>query len=66
MNQIKEYTDETLLSFGKHKNKPLGKVPAEWLMWARDNIPTLDPKLKAYINANMQGLQQEVARHKRK
>jgi uncharacterized protein (DUF3820 family) len=61
-----EYTDSTPFPFGKHKNKAMANVPAEYLIWCRDNINNLDPGLKAYINANMQGLQQEMSKHKKR
>lgn len=63
----KEYTDQTPFPFGKkHKGKPMGNVPAEYLIWCYDNIKDLDVGIKNYINANMQGLRQEIAKHKRK
>ena len=27
------YTDKTLMTFGKHKGKPLGEIPASYLDW---------------------------------
>jgi uncharacterized protein (DUF3820 family) len=63
---MKEYADETEMPFGKHKGKKLANVPAEYLLWLYGNADQLDVGLKAYINANMQGLRREAERHKRK
>jgi uncharacterized protein (DUF3820 family) len=62
---VKEYTDSTPLPFGRHKGKAMQEVPAEYLVWCLENIPNLDVGIKDYINANMQGIRQEMARHKK-
>lgn len=62
----KEYTDGTPFPFGKHKGKPMANVPAEYLLWCRENIRNLEQGIKDYIEANLQGLQQEKASHKRR
>lgn len=55
------YDDKTPLWFGKHRGKPLGEVPAEYLLWIRENF---DPKqrnnakLLAYIENNIEEIKQ--------
>lgn len=41
-----------ILTFGKHKGTPINKVPAGYLLWAIDNIPSLDPRVKEWIELN--------------
>ena len=60
-----EYTDSTPFPFGKHKGKAMTNVPAEYLLWCREKVTNLDPGIKRYIEANLQGLQQEVKKHRR-
>ncbi len=62
----KEYTDQTPFPFGKHKGKTIEQVPAEYLIWCLENVKELDIGIKNYINANMQGLKQEMAKRRRK
>lgn len=63
----REFTDQTPFPFGnKHKGKPMQDVPAEYLLWCFENMQNLEQGIKDYINANMQGLRQEVANRKRK
>ena len=54
-----EYTDETVLTFGKHKGKTLADVPAAYLIWLY-NEGIRDEGLKAYVEDNMQALRKEV------
>lgn len=61
----KEYTDSTPFPFGKHKGKAMTNIPAEYLLWCRENIGNLEKGIKDYIEANLQGLSQEKAKHKR-
>ena len=39
MSRIDEYTDSTILTFGKYKNRKLGDVPHGWIAWYyRENL----------------------------
>ena len=62
----REYTDQTPFPFGKHKGKAMANMPAEYLIWCYGKVTNLEQGIKDYINANMQGLQQEMAKRKRK
>jgi len=53
-----KYTDQTVLTFGKHKMKPLMKIPAHYLLWLFENGLRPGP-LRTYIVENMNGLLQE-------
>jgi uncharacterized protein (DUF3820 family) len=61
---MKEVTDSTPFPFGKYKNKPMQLVPAEYLIWCLENINNLEHSIKKYITDNMQGLQQEMKKHR--
>ena len=63
MNE-EEYTDETIMSFGKHKGKAFANVPAGWFIWAYDNIKN-NPKLTAYIKKNLDAFELESRKGKR-
>lgn len=53
------YTDNTVLNFGKYKGRTVGNVPATYLLYIYDNGYYMPAELRAYINANMQHLQRE-------
>lgn len=38
------------MPFGKHKNRELEDIPADYLLWVLDNVETLSPTLRAEIN----------------
>lgn len=49
-----EYTDETILTWGKHSGKKLANIPANYLLWLFENKKAnLDGKLKRYIEQNL-------------
>lgn len=52
--------DESLMPFGKYKNKRLIDVPAYYLIWAYENIVDLRPDLKGYIESNLDVLRMEI------
>lgn len=55
MNTNNNYTDQTLMPFGKYKGTPLVAVPADYLLWLYKE-KTSDLFLRAYIEDNMQAL----------
>lgn len=65
MNQ-KEFTDNTPFPFGRHKNKAMANVPAHYLLWCRENLMNMEQGLKDYIEANLQALQQEISKGRKK
>jgi uncharacterized protein (DUF3820 family) len=52
------YTDETLMPFGLHKDKPLNKTPADYLLWLYREGLRHEP-LKKYIEENLEVLEAE-------
>ena len=40
-----------VMQFGKHKGKPLSEIPAGYLTWILENVPTLYPDTRAAIEA---------------
>lgn len=54
--------DDSIMTFGKHKGKPLKEVPGSWLLWFER---TATPRsiyqigLMAYIKDNLGGLEEE-------
>lgn len=59
------YTDESLMPFGKHKELPLEEVPASYLIWLEEqlgqktNMNNTERALLAYIKDNWDVLQKE-------
>jgi hypothetical protein len=49
-----EFTDETPMPFGKHKDTKLEKVPADYLLWLADQpgFAERNPELSAYVEKN--------------
>jgi len=58
------FDDKTLMPFGKYKGTALANVPADYLIYAFENMNLSDP-LRAYIRKNMEVLKAEVARQKK-
>lgn len=52
-------TDESIMTFGIHKDKKLANVPASYLIWLYDNKKCYG-ELKKYIEENLDALQQET------
>lgn len=59
-----EITDTTLMPFGMHKGKAMVNVPAEYLIYAYENM-NLHDNLKTYIRKNMDVLKEQVKRTKK-
>jgi len=59
------YTDTTLMPFGKYKGKTMANVPAAYLMFLYKEGVT-HPGVKQYINDNLDVLQQEEAKTKKR
>lgn len=58
-------TDETPMPFGKHKGKPMQRVPADYLLWLWEgtNSPMLHKEkggLANYIRTNFSAIEQEA------
>jgi uncharacterized protein (DUF3820 family) len=60
------YTDETLMPFGRWKNTKLANVSPNYLLWIYDNIPNLHEGFKKYIDDNRQLLNIEALAQKQK
>lgn len=58
-------TDESEMTFGKHKGIKLANIPADYLIWLYENVQ-LDNDLKAYIKDNEAGLRKEIEREPKK
>ncbi len=63
-----DYTDETLMPFGKHQNKKLANVPASYLLYLFNSPGGLSnhPRLKDYIEKNKEALELEVKKKSKK
>lgn len=51
-----EFTDETIMWFGQHKDQTLANVPEDWLRWFYDTNEsrlTKHFKLKQYIHESI-------------
>lgn len=53
------YTDETILTFGKHKFTKLCRVPAEYLLKLHENRSYANAEIKEYIEQNLEKLIQK-------
>jgi uncharacterized protein (DUF3820 family) len=53
-----EDTDQ--MPFGKHKGKALANVPGDYFLWLYKGDLSKYPKLKAYIEDNMEILKKEA------
>jgi len=56
-------TDESIMTFGKHKGTKLANVPPDYLLWLY-NEGKLFENLKVYIEENKHVLEMEVVRQK--
>ena len=48
-----------VMPFGKHKNKKMEDIPADYLLWVYNNVE-MRGGLKDYIQANINGIKKEV------
>lgn len=64
MNQDK-ITGDWIMTFGKYDGCQLSSIPSSYLLWAYENIRTLRPDLKQYIEGNMEDLKKEVKNAKK-
>jgi hypothetical protein len=55
------YTDQTIMSFGKHQGTPLGKIPASYFL-ALKAYTTLSAPMKLYIEENFERFKAEARR----
>jgi len=51
-------TDQSPMPFGAHVGKPMEEVPADYLLWVRDNVKRY-PEVLAYIEENITALMKE-------
>lgn len=56
---MKEFDDNSIMPFGKHRGEKLANVPAEYLIYMYDE-GRLYGGLKQYVDDNMQSLRQEI------
>ncbi len=47
-----ELTDFSIMPLGVHKGKTMQEVPADYLIWYRENSKSPNPQLMAYIIDN--------------
>jgi len=59
------YDDNTLMPFGQHKGKPLGEVPAGYLLYIDRTFDTMNPSLKAYIEDNRAALEIQASKERK-
>ncbi len=60
------YSDITTMPFGKHLGKPIGQLPADYLLWLRDNCTTLHEGFKTYIDNKRSTLEIEALAEKQR
>lgn len=53
-------TDESPMPLGKHKGTPMEDVPAEYLIWYKEEARRPNPQIIEYINDNWDALKKEV------
>ena len=53
-------TDQSLMPFGKHKDKKMANVPAEYLLYIFENFDNLHDNMIEYIKENYEGLTEEA------
>jgi hypothetical protein len=57
----KEWTDETIMPWGKHKGTSLEDVPSDYLLWVNNQEWIASwPELQAYIKKNIDQLREEA------
>lgn len=68
MPVVSEYTDATLMPFGKFKGTALANVDSSYLLWLWDTSEQgkrlSDAKLAKYISENVEALKMEVLSEK--
>ena len=52
-------TDDSIITFGKHKGQKLANVPPEYLLWLYEN-GNIYGELKAYIADNLEVIKSEI------
>ena len=62
-----EFTDETKMPFGKHRDEPLKDVPADYLLWLADQagFAERNPELAAYVEKHRELLDEEQVDERR-
>lgn len=50
--EMKAYTDDTLMPFGKYKGRRLKEVPGGYYAWLLDQGNIIDKQLEQYIDDN--------------
>lgn len=58
-NNTDELTDESKMPLGKYKGVVMADVPAEYLIWYRQNAKSPNKPLMDYIIDNWQAIQKE-------
>ncbi len=54
-----KFTNESLMPFGKYKDKKLADVPDEYLLWLHDNAKAWG-QLKIYLRDNIDAIRKNV------
>jgi uncharacterized protein (DUF3820 family) len=57
-----ELTDDSLMPLGQHKGKRMQEVPAEYLIWYRENAKNPNKQVMEYIIDNWSVLLKEAGR----
>lgn len=66
---VKPADDDSIMHFGKHKGRPLHKVPASYLLWLWDNHEGYwqkdsgsveDMMLKRYLEDNLSAIEMDA------
>lgn len=57
---MENFTDSTIITFGKHKGTKLANVPVAWLLWYDEFATNKNAELQAYIDDNKMVLMQEA------
>ncbi len=52
-------TDDSIITFGKHKGQKLANVPPEYLLWLYEN-GNIYGELQAYIADNLEVIKSEI------
>lgn len=56
---MENWTDDTVMPFGKHKGTKLANIPAGWFLWYEEYATNQNPELMAYIGDTKMILLQE-------
>lgn len=57
-------TATSIMPYGKYQGRAMGNVPADYLIWLRDN-GKCSPRIAAYIDENIDALNKQVAEAER-